>query len=256
MVAAIESFWGHLPAFLRFGVPQFGSKDRPPLFVGSVLEAYVVETRAAGTSRDQDGTLEQDGGRCAVDVRTPWTASSVSCQQRGVKTDDTRSFDVAPGFSILAVGGLRGGELHKHKEHHGSFLVADPKVDLPKSIIFYPDSDPSLGSSDGQVRANFWGSVLGKIPNRGFQPHAIVVLTRMPYQQTVSNRLNEDSSGADLKDPVAIHFEQGLHLLIPATDLPKNSATISRLASIPHGTAFNAQDVDPQSNDSDRARDS
>jgi hypothetical protein len=62
-----------------------------------------------------------------------------------VQTDDTRSFDVAPGFSIRAVDGLRGGERHEHEGQHGNFLVAGPKVDPPRSIIFHPDPDPSLG---------------------------------------------------------------------------------------------------------------
>jgi hypothetical protein len=91
------------------------------------------------------------------------------------------------------------------------------------------------------------GSILGKVPNRGFEPQANVDLTGIPYQQTVSDRLNEKSGKADLKKPVAIHFEQGLLLLTPATDSPKNPATISRMASIPHGTAFTAQDLEPQS---------
>jgi hypothetical protein len=90
-------------------------------------------------------------------------------------------------------------------------------------------------------------SILNKIPNRGFQPQANVDLTGIPYQQTVSDRLNKDSGKADLRKPVGIHFEQGLLLLTPATDSPKNPATISRLASIPHGTAFTAQDLEPQS---------
>lgn len=62
MVAAIESLWGHLLPFLSFGVPQFGRKDRPPLVAGSVFEVCVVEACTAGTSRDQDGTVRQDGG--------------------------------------------------------------------------------------------------------------------------------------------------------------------------------------------------
>ncbi|ETI22169.1 hypothetical protein G647_06242 [Cladophialophora carrionii CBS 160.54] len=290
MVAAIESFWGHLLAFLRFGVPQSGCKDRPPLFVGSVLGAYIVETCTVGISRDQDGTVRQDGGGVLSTCECHGLLR-LSPANSEVKTDDTRSFDVAPGFSIQAVGELRGGELHKHKEHHGSFLVAGPKVDLPKSIIFHPDTDPSLGkvmdkfvgtfgevrlendflptsgfgtdtSKDNLLQINLTseklqfiqGRVLGKISNRGFQPQANVVLTGIPYQQAISDRLNKDSGRADLRDLGAIHFEQGLLLSTPATDWPKNPATISRLASIPHGTAFTAQDVETQSNDSDSAR--
>jgi hypothetical protein len=91
------------------------------------------------------------------------------------------------------------------------------------------------------------GSILGNVPNRGFEPQPKVDLTGIPYQQTVSDRLNEKSGKADLKNPVGIHFEQGLLLLTPATTSPKTPATISRLASIPHGTTFTAQDIEPQS---------
>jgi hypothetical protein len=75
------------------------------------------------------------------------------------------------------------------------------------------------------------GSILGKVPNRGFEPQPNVDLSGIPYQQMVSDRLNEKSGRADLKNPVAIYFEQGLLLLTPAPDSPKSPATISRLGS-------------------------
>jgi hypothetical protein len=61
-----------------------------------------------------------------------------------VKTDDVRSFYVTPGFFIWAVDGLREDEPDEPKKYYGSFLVAGPKVDELKSIIFYLDPDPSL----------------------------------------------------------------------------------------------------------------
>jgi hypothetical protein len=88
-------------------------------------------------------------------------------------------------------------------------------------------------------------SVLNKVPNRGFDDQAFIELTGIPYQQTVSDRLNMYTKKADLNPPTSIHFEQGLLMRTPATTSPPNPATISRLASIPHGTAFAAQDIEP-----------
>jgi hypothetical protein len=88
-------------------------------------------------------------------------------------------------------------------------------------------------------------SILKQVKNRGFDDQADIDLTGIPYQQTVSDRLSEKSGKADHDPPIAIHFEQGLLMRTPATTSPPNPATISRLASIPHGTAFTAQDVEP-----------
>jgi hypothetical protein len=89
-------------------------------------------------------------------------------------------------------------------------------------------------------------SVLKQVPNRGFDNQPTVYLTGVPYQQTVYDRLDEGTGKPNLSNPVGIHFEQGLFMLTPATVSPKNPPTISRMASIPHGTAFTAQDLEPQ----------
>jgi hypothetical protein len=61
-----------------------------------------------------------------------------------IKTDDVRSFHVTSGFFIRAVDGFREDKSDESKKHYNSFLVADPKVDELKSIIFYFNLDPSL----------------------------------------------------------------------------------------------------------------
>lgn len=98
-------------------------------------------------------------------------------------------------------------------------------------------------------------NVLGAIPNRGFgfktdDPDSLrlsqpdVILRGIPYLQQISDILDHASN--TLHEPgVSIHFEQGLFLRTPGLQHPKIPATISRLASIPHGTTINAQGEDP-----------
>ena len=95
--------------------------------------------------------------------------------------------------------------------------------------------------------------ILDAVPNRGFggpefsmapQPQPDVILRGVPYMQRINDLI--DQSSLTLREPgVAIHFEQGLFLRTPALIRPDIGATISRLASIPHGSTINAQCIDP-----------
>jgi hypothetical protein len=101
-------------------------------------------------------------------------------------------------------------------------------------------------------------TVLGDVPNRGFDKQPDVNLRGIPYTQQIKNLANEANGKADLdpNDPKTpgIHFEQGLFMRTPALK-PFNDSftaqteilapTITRMASIPHGTTINAQCVDP-----------
>src|SRR5208283_1268057 len=73
---------------------------------------------------------------------------------------------------------------------------------------------------------------LGSVPNRG-SVQGDIFLNGVPYVQTV----NDVTTGA----PVAIHFEPGIWLAVPATTNPAEAATYVRMASIPHGTTINLQ---------------
>jgi len=204
-------------------------------------------------------------------------------------TDSVRSFAVEPGFSIRQVDGRRGGEQQRPPSDQKPVSGLDPDTPLvePKKITSHPKDDtatlgPVLGKFVGtfqgtgmntifRPRSNFVNprqqdnlleinltretlqfmesSVLGKVPNRGFDNQGDVFLTGIPYQQTVSDHLNEKTGLADLaKKKVDLHFEQGLFMRTPATESPdtQGTATISRMGSIPHGTTINAQDFEPK----------
>jgi hypothetical protein len=122
------------------------------------------------------------------------------------------------------------------------------------------------GISDNLYEMNFtqetltfvdW-KVLGDVPNRGFGSQEDVNLRGIPYTQEIKDLANGASGKPDLpfKDAPGIHFEQGLFMRTPAltpftdgTFKTKGPAilgpTITRMASIPHGTTINAQAPEP-----------
>jgi hypothetical protein len=75
---------------------------------------------------------------------------------------------------------------------------------------------------------------LGSVPNRGSGAQGDIFLNGVPYLQTI-NDVTVPSQ------PVGIHFEPGLWMAVPQTDVPKEGATVARMASIPHGTTIDAQ---------------
>jgi hypothetical protein len=72
--------------------------------------------------------------------------------------------------------------------------------------------------------------ISGTIPNRGLlQPD--ISMTGLTYLQQISDK--------NLK--AGLHIEPGLWISVPATSDPTETATVARLASIPHGTTILAQ---------------
>lgn len=74
---------------------------------------------------------------------------------------------------------------------------------------------------------------LGQVPNRGMVQDDIA-LNGVPYLQTITD-IN------DPQNPKDIHFEPGLWMSVPSTTDPALGFTLTRMASIPHGTTFTAQ---------------
>jgi hypothetical protein len=135
------------------------------------------------------------------------------------------------------------------------------------NTIFRPRNGFSVLSDDNLLEVNVTKEkltflsrdVLDAVPNRGFAakvdatqaggnpnrpPQPDVILRGIPYQQTITDLI--DQTSGTLQEPgIPIHFEQGLFLRTPALVHPDIPATISRLASIPHGTTINAQAIDP-----------
>ena len=88
---------------------------------------------------------------------------------------------------------------------------------------------------------------LGSIPNRGLNAQGDIFLNGVPYVQAINDVTNPDTGKAD-GTPSAIHFEPGLWMHVPATTVdPVLGESLTRMASIPHGTTINAQCLAPTS---------
>jgi hypothetical protein len=87
---------------------------------------------------------------------------------------------------------------------------------------------------------------LGQVPNRGSQGQKDIILLGVPYTQSVRNVTNPENGTGDASPGGPIHFEPGLFLHAPKLENPESDGpTISRLASIPHGTTINASGPAP-----------
>lgn len=79
-----------------------------------------------------------------------------------------------------------------------------------------------------------FSQALSNIPNRGSNQQADIFLNGVPYIQTVTDVTNP-------QQPVGIHFEPGIWLHVPATQIPNIGDTVARMASVPHGVTVEAQ---------------
>jgi len=75
---------------------------------------------------------------------------------------------------------------------------------------------------------------LGSVPNRGTGAQPDAFLNGVPYVQSINDITIHGES-------VAIHFEPGIWIHVPATTIPALGETVARMASIPHGTTIEAQ---------------
>jgi hypothetical protein len=86
---------------------------------------------------------------------------------------------------------------------------------------------------------------LGNVPNRGLEAQNDIFLNGVPYTQAISDVTNTATGKAD-GAPQPIHFEPGLWMNVPQTaTTPDLQNTLTRMASIPHGTTINAQTLAP-----------
>ena len=80
---------------------------------------------------------------------------------------------------------------------------------------------------------------LGSVPNRGTAAQPDAFLNGVPYLQTISDITIHG-------EKVGIHVEPGIWIHVPKTTIPQLGETVTRMASIPHGTTIEAQGlVDP-----------
>ena len=75
---------------------------------------------------------------------------------------------------------------------------------------------------------------LGSVPNRGTTPQGDIFLNGVPYLQTINDITIHGES-------VGIHVEPGIWIHVPATSVPPLGESVTRMASIPHGTTIEAQ---------------
>ena len=75
---------------------------------------------------------------------------------------------------------------------------------------------------------------LGSVPNRGTATQADAFLNGVPYLQVINDITTPGES-------VGIHVEPGIWIHVPATTIPALGESITRMASIPHGTTIEAQ---------------
>jgi hypothetical protein len=113
------------------------------------------------------------------------------------------------------------------------------------NTIFRPDNTatptvlPTPVTSDNILELNLTSETLsfspslGSVPNRG-EVQGDIFLNGVPYLQSISDITVPNQ-------PVGIHFEPGLWIIVPATTNPEEGVTLTRMASIPHGTTINAQ---------------
>ena len=75
---------------------------------------------------------------------------------------------------------------------------------------------------------------LGSVPNRGTTPQGDIFLNGVPYLQSIKDITIHGES-------VGIHLEPGIWIHVPATNVPPLGESVTRMASIPHGTTIEAQ---------------
>lgn len=131
------------------------------------------------------------------------------------------------------------------------------------NTIFRPQSsatptifpnNPTQGATDNVLELNItsetlaFAGALGSVPNRGLFAQGDIFLNGVPYVQTINDVTDPATGNANGQPGPAtnIHFEPGLWMRVPVTTTnPVQVESLSRMASIPHGTTINAQGVAP-----------
>jgi hypothetical protein len=123
------------------------------------------------------------------------------------------------------------------------------------NTIFRPQSTqtptplpvPAVGPNDNVLELNLTSEqttftpIPGTIPNRGEgAPQGDISLTGMIYLQNIQDVTFAPATG--------IHIEPGIWIVIPPTTAPAQPVTVTRMASIPHGTTVNAQGTTSSAN--------
>lgn len=117
------------------------------------------------------------------------------------------------------------------------------------NTIFRPNSDttptkfkPEINPPDDNVlqlslteETQTFTKMSDSIANRGFKTQSDIFLDGWKYTQSVVDVTTPSEGSPD------IHFESGFWLSVPGSGTPDLGASLTRMASIPHGTTINAQ---------------
>jgi hypothetical protein len=104
---------------------------------------------------------------------------------------------------------------------------------LPNPVPADPPNDNILELNLTSETLSFSKS-LGSVPNRGTGKQPDAFLNGVPYVQSINDITIHGES-------VAIHFEPGIWIHVPKTTIPGLGETVTRMASIPHGSTIEAQ---------------
>ena len=127
-----------------------------------------------------------------------------------------------------------------------------PDDDTTFPVPAIPPKKKPEGPGDNILELNLtteqltFGENLGKIPNRGLFGQSDINLAGIPYLQTVQDVTFPATGKGDNPIPTGIHFEPGVWLHVPKSKHHENpTGSVTRMASIPHGTTINAQGLVP-----------
>lgn len=122
---------------------------------------------------------------------------------------------------------------------------------FPRPVSPVPPTFPSDNVLELNLTTDhitFSSRSLGRVPNRGFGSQNDICLNGVSYVQHVNDVTNMKTGLGNKPKPTGIHFETGLWMNVPATDVnPVLNESLARMASIPHGTTINAQCLFPTS---------
>lgn len=105
---------------------------------------------------------------------------------------------------------------------------------LPNPVPAPPPSRDNILELNLTSETLSFSKTLGSVPNRGTGTQPDAFLNGVPYLQTVDDITIHG-------EKVGIHVEPGIWIHVPSTTIPPLGETVTRMASIPHGTTIEAQ---------------
>ena len=197
----------------QVALPDATSTENPPPAIIALPNGFQIQS--------QDGRLKHK--------RPPTQPSTDPPPPLGVLANFTGTF-AGTGFNTI------------FRPNNGTKGTTFPNPVSPPPP--QPPSENTLELNLTRETLSF-ANALGSVPNRGLNAQADIFLNGVPYVQAIDDVTNLDTGKPD-GVPSAIHFEPGLWMHVPATTAdPVLGESLTRMASIPHGTTINAQCLAP-----------